>query len=128
MIFSKKCCPNATRRRQAACCAFSDVSMYLCSSPTSPLGSKADLKLRIFGVRSSLNSEHLPGRRLRQLCAVGRYFVVTRSGDEYHDLRTRALLLSLTDPPCSRTSPRDGQASCRRLLLSTGDVAVVYPL
>jgi hypothetical protein len=34
ITFSKKCCPNATRRRQAAGCAFSERKLSTAITPT----------------------------------------------------------------------------------------------
>ena len=114
----QKVLPECNAPPGAACCAFSDVSMYLCSSPTSPLGQKqtSSCEYSVSALLSTANIYQGDG----YVSFVGKHFVVTRSGDEDHDLRTRALLLSLTDPPCSRTSPRDGQASCRRLFFRPG--------
>ena len=98
--------------RGSSLCIFrrKHVSLY---SPTSPLGQKqtSSCEYSVSALLSTANIYQGDG----YVSFVGKHFVVTRSGDEDHDLRTRALLLSLTDPPCSRTSPRDGQASCRRL-------------
>ena len=57
-------------------------------------------------IRCPLSSQQRTFTRATVTSALCRRqtFVVARSDDEDHDLRTRALLLPLTDPPCGRTS------------------------